>query len=350
MKGNILNINIPILSIVIVTNDRKEDLRNLINSILKQKSIDKKLFEIIIVNNGKEIIDLIKSYEKKLNIRYIKNDKNLGASKGRNIGVRNSKGKYILFLDDDNYLQEKFILKDIVEKDIRLLEENNEIGAIRYATEYPIYKTGKRIGYKYTVCELDIKTKKYYDLVRNIELLRKNSVYFYLNHFATCGVLIKKEAFEKINGFDENMFVYAEDIDLSIRLWINNYKVVLNPWIIIRHNETPKKRNNLWREYQMTKNQILMLYKNYPLFLFFLYLLNWLTIQSILSYKNLKQKEPNISFLQMYFEFLKGAFHAFKLIFSGKIKRKPMSYKLWKYIRFEIPKENIKILKEKGLL
>jgi GT2 family glycosyltransferase len=67
-----------------------------------------------------------------------------------------------------------------------------------------------------------------------------------------------KHSTDEINGFDENMFVYAEDIDLSIRLWINNYKVLLNPWIIIRHNETPKKRNNLWREYQMTKNQILM--------------------------------------------------------------------------------------------
>ncbi|WP_423792413.1 glycosyltransferase family 2 protein [Methanocaldococcus indicus] len=339
-----------LLSIVVVTNNRKEDLKNLLDSILTQRNVDRDLYEIVIVNNGEDIIDLIKNYEKKLNIKYINNNKNVGASKGRNIGVKNSNGKYILFLDDDNYLQNENILKSIIEKDIGLLEKNDEIGAIRYATEYPIYKNGKRIGYEYAVCELDKKTKKCYDLANNINLLKKNSVYFYLNHFATCGVLIKKEAFKKINGFDENMFVYAEDIDLSIRLWINNYKVVLNPWIVIRHNETPKRRNNLWREYQMTKNQILMLYKNYPLFLFFIYVLNWLTIQSILSYKNLKQKEPNISFLQMYSEFLKGTLHAFKLIFSGKIKRKPMSFKMWKYIRFEIPKENIRILKEKGLL
>jgi len=242
------------------------------------------------------------------------------------------------------------ILKNIIEKDIKLLERDNKIGAVRYATEYPIYKDGKRVGYEYAVYELDAKTKKCYDIANNIELLKENSIYFYLNHFATCGVLVKKEAFSKINGFDENMFVYAEDIDLAIRLWINNYKVLLNPWIIIRHNETPKKRNNLWREYQMTKNQILMLYKNFPMFLFIFYIINWLTIQSLLSYKNLKQKEPEISFLQMYREFLKGAKDAIKLISAHKIQRKPMSYKLWKYIRFEIPKENTKILKEKGLL
>ncbi|ACX71938.1 glycosyl transferase family 2 [Methanocaldococcus vulcanius M7] len=340
-----------LLSLVVVTNNRKEDLENLLDSILNQKDVERSLFEIVIVNNGEDIGDLIKKYEKKLNIKYIKNNGNLGASKGRNIGVKNSKGKYILFLDDDNYLQDEYILKNIIEKDIELLEKDNKIGAIRYATEYPIYKNGKRIGYEYTVCELDTKTKKSFDIPNNIKLLKENSIYFYLNHFATCGVLVRKEAFEKINGFDENMFVYAEDIDLSIRLWINNYKVLLNPWIIIRHNETPKKRNNLWREYQMTKNQILMLYKNFPMFLFLFYTINWLTIQSILSYKNLKQKEPDITFLQMYREFLKGTKEAFKLIFiQRKVKRKPMSFKMWKYIRFGIPKENIKILKEKGLL
>jgi len=342
--------NNTLLSIVIVTNNRKEDLTYLLDGTLKQKNVDSDLFEIVIVNNGEDIINLIKNYEKMLNIKYIKNDKNVGASKGRNIGVKNSNGKYILFLDDDNYLQDENILKNIIEKDIKLLERDNKIGAIRYATEYPIYKDGKRAGYEYAVYELDAKTKKCFDIANNIKLLKQNFIYFYLNHFATCGVLIKKEAFEKINGFDENMFVYAEDIDLSIRLWINNYKVLLNPWIIIRHNETPKKRNNLWKEYQMTKNQILMLYKNFPMFLFIFYAINWLTIQSLLSYKNLKQKEPEISFLQMYNEFLRGTIDALKLIFTNKIQQNPMSYGLWKYMRFELPKENIKILKEKELL
>ncbi|WP_456374044.1 glycosyltransferase family 2 protein [Methanocaldococcus sp.] len=337
-----------LLSIVIVTNNRSEDLKNLLDSIVYQ-DVNKELFEIVIVNNGDDIEYLITRYKNYLDIKYIKNPKNLGASKGRNIGVKDSCGEFILFLDDDNYLQNNNILKEIIEYDIKLMKESQDIGAIRYATEYPIYKNGKRVGYEYAVYELDVKTKKYCN-INNIKLFKKHEVYFYLNHFATCGVLIRKEAFEKIGGFDENMFVYVEDIDLCIRLWINNYKVLLNPWIVIRHIETPKSRNYLWIEYQMAKNQILMLYKNFPVLLFLFYTIHRLTLQCVIGYKNLKNKDPHISFLSMYINTLKGLKDAFKLIFTHNIQRNPMSYRLWKFLRFDISKENLKILKEKGLL
>ena len=48
-------------------------------------------------------------------------------------------------------------------------------------------------------------------------------------------MIIRKEIFEQLHGFDENFFVSFEDVDLGWRTWINGYKVVVNPKSIVYH-------------------------------------------------------------------------------------------------------------------
>lgn len=81
-------------------------IKRALDSINVQLGVDFSEIGIIIINDASDVIisdKLLKSY-KKLNIKYLKNDKNLGAGLTRQRGIDESKAKYITFLDADDYL------------------------------------------------------------------------------------------------------------------------------------------------------------------------------------------------------------------------------------------------------
>ena len=92
-----------LVSIVIPYYKKKEYIKQSINSVLNQTY---KNFEIIIIYDDDELTDF--NYLKKIvksdkRINLIKNKKKLGAGLSRNKGIKLSKGKYIAFLDSDDY-------------------------------------------------------------------------------------------------------------------------------------------------------------------------------------------------------------------------------------------------------
>lgn len=58
---------------------------------------------------------------------------------------------------------------------------------------------------------------------------------FETNWASGCCLLINSHFFEKVNGFDPNYWMYLEDVDLSWKAWINDYKVLQNPRAIVNH-------------------------------------------------------------------------------------------------------------------
>jgi len=112
------------VSVIIPTYRRSEFLTRAINSVLQQTY---KNVEIIIVDdNGVGTADQIETEESLKNvfggeehIKYIKNEKNVGASQSRNNGVANSCGEYICFLDDDDVY-----LPDKIEGQLKFMQDN----------------------------------------------------------------------------------------------------------------------------------------------------------------------------------------------------------------------------------
>ncbi|ASE57936.1 glycosyltransferase family 2 protein [Staphylococcus saprophyticus] len=112
-----------LVSIIIPTFNREPELlKRSILSILYQSY---KNFEILIIDDNYDIEYSNKIYYtiQKFNderIIYVKNKNNIGGAKSRNKGIEIAKGKYISFLDDDD-----FYLKDKLEKQIDFLENNS---------------------------------------------------------------------------------------------------------------------------------------------------------------------------------------------------------------------------------
>ena len=105
------------ISVIIPTYNRGNLIGNSIKSVLNQTY---KNFEVIVVDDGstdktKEVVDIFKDER----IKYIKLSQNTGASNARNIGIKNSNGKYISFQDsDDIYYPDKLEtqFKNIINK------------------------------------------------------------------------------------------------------------------------------------------------------------------------------------------------------------------------------------------
>jgi len=135
-----------LVSIVIPYYKKKKFIKQAINSVLNQTY---KKFEIIILYDDNELSDLnylksIVKSDKRINL--IINKKNLGAGLSRNKGVKLSKGKYIAFLDSDDYWSKNKLKAQIAFMNInkhsishttyQIVNRNNEKIAIRRARSF----------------------------------------------------------------------------------------------------------------------------------------------------------------------------------------------------------------------
>ena len=109
-----------LVSVIIPYYKKINHIRKTLNSVLDQTFQD---FEIIIIYDDVNLDDLnvieefIKNNHK---IKLIKNAKNLGAGRSRNIGIQNSTGKIIAFLDSDDYWD-----ANRLQKQIKFMMDNN---------------------------------------------------------------------------------------------------------------------------------------------------------------------------------------------------------------------------------
>lgn len=213
--------NDPLVSIIIPTYNRANCVGNAIDSVLKQTFTD---YEIIIsddcsTDNTQEIIFNYMSINS--NIKWFKNSVNSGPSLTRNIGISNSKGMFIAFLDsDDEWHPHK------LERQIRkILNSNDDFGLCITGSCYKI--NGKhRMHYANPNWETD-----------SFKKLLLGELFI-----STPSLLIKKKCLYDVGLFNPSLRV-MEDYDLLIRL-LFRYRVAVIPdcLTIINYKVTTKKR------------------------------------------------------------------------------------------------------------
>ena len=101
------------ISVIIPVFNREKYIARCLRSLLNQ-SIPRNEYELIVINDGskdktKEVLDFFKDGFKE-EIKIIENEKNLGLPASLNIGISSSKGKYIVRVDSDDYVNKNFLL------------------------------------------------------------------------------------------------------------------------------------------------------------------------------------------------------------------------------------------------
>jgi glycosyltransferase involved in cell wall biosynthesis len=186
------------ISCIIPTCDRKELLNITLHSVIKQTISP---HEILIINNGNEIIDYkyldIKNPEK-FNIKIFNLPKYAGLAQALNFGSSISSSEYLAFLEDDDLWEENYIKK--------LLESLTDEYKV-YVTRIDILKNGKIERYKNAKGKINLKNLFRFNPGINISNL-----------------CVNKKALFSISGFDP-MINVGVDKCAAIDFLLNGYEI-----------------------------------------------------------------------------------------------------------------------------
>jgi len=212
------------VSVIIVTYNNEYHIKDCLKSIYNQFQ-GKFSFEVIIVDNSStdRTVELIKNNFKEVKI--IKNDVNKGYGYANNIGAKSAIGKYLIMMNPDTIVSKLFI-----EHLIDPLTKNNKI----ITTPKVLIYNGNLIN----SCGLILHfTGLGFTRGYKLDKSQFNTIETVNGIFGCCFAL-KKEDFNLIGQFDTNIFLYGEDTELSWRSHIKNFKIVLVPKSVLKHDYT----------------------------------------------------------------------------------------------------------------
>lgn len=232
------------LSIVIVNYNVRYYLLNCIASILASDTSFE--YEIIVVDNASVdgSIDAVKEIFK--DVKVIANKINVGFSKANNQGFRIATGEYVLILNPDTLLQ-----NDTLDRCINYMKLNQDVGAlgVRMIDGNGKYLQESKRGLP-SIANSFFKFSGLYKLAPHSKILNG----YYAGHVdrdQTSEIEVLTGAFfftklkvlKQLEGFDEDFFMYGEDIDLSKRILDLGQKIVYLPETRIVHfkGESTKK-------------------------------------------------------------------------------------------------------------
>ena len=197
----------PRISIIFPSFNGERFLNRNLDSIKNLINLDE--IELIIIDNNSSDSSrrIIKSYKNDLNIKLIEKNLNLGFAKASNMGALNAKGEFIFITNQDVIFPKQFFQKLI--KIYDKYKKNREIiispalvfegGGIHYFGAKNHF-----LGFSYTP---EIRQK-----LPQKKIIKKTQ------RFSGGTLFIKKKLFLEVGGFDNRLFMYCEDTDLSLRL------------------------------------------------------------------------------------------------------------------------------------
>ena len=208
------------ISIVVAIFNRKDELFELLNSLIAQTDKD---FEVIIVDDGSfvDLLPTVETFKEMLNIQYFKKA-NSGPGLSRNYGANRAKNDWLVFVDSDVIVEKDYI--ENIKKNLEKTDCSAFGGADKAHKGFNLLQ--KAISYSMT----SVFT------TGGIRGSKKAVTRFQPRSF---NMGVNKEIFLKIGGFSEMRI--GEDPDLSMTIWENGYQTAFFDDIGVYH----KRRTDL---------------------------------------------------------------------------------------------------------
>jgi hypothetical protein len=209
-----------LISVIVLNYNGKGFLNSCLSSLASQTYSD---FEVIVVDNGSRDGSPEYIEENYPWVRLAKNDENLGFAGGTNVGIRAAKGEFIITLNNDSRADSRFI-----EELIKPMADP-EVGVCAAKMLFPdgrINSAGICISRSGAAWDRGMfePDRGQYEFVEEV--------------FGACAgaALYRREMLDEIGLFDEDFFLYLEDVDLAFRARLAGWKCIYVPGARVIHH------------------------------------------------------------------------------------------------------------------
>lgn len=209
------------ISFIVLNYKSEQYLPGCVQSL--EKSVGNLSYEIIIINNDSEQISSITPSD---TVKIVNNNTNEGFAKACNQGANIASGNTLFFINPDT---EVFfgtfdkLLENFSDESVGIIAPK----LLLPSGEVQPWSSG------FSVTLLDI-LRNNFGWIRNKKLWNKDSSVF-VDWTSGAAFAINKDLFENVSGFDENFFMYFEDVDLCKRISKLKKKILVSPSMQILH-------------------------------------------------------------------------------------------------------------------
>jgi glycosyltransferase involved in cell wall biosynthesis len=244
----------PYISIIIPSKDNYKYLNRCLESIFEETNYPN--FEVIVVDTGSKDPQVLSYYDKlqkgidKLKVVNWHSKSGFNFSAACNAGAKEAKGEYLVFLNNDTKVLDGHWLRDMLEH-----AQRPEIGAVGCKLFFPD-RTIQHAGV--VLSKRDVAFHPFYGLNEKTDIFSN----IYINNIrnvaavtAAC-MMVSKKKFNEIGGFDTNLRVTYNDVDLCLKLLDKGYLNLYTPYTRLVHYEsksvgnitTEKRDKSEWQE------------------------------------------------------------------------------------------------------
>ncbi len=205
----------PLVSVVILVWNGWPDVGRSVASVLRQ---DYAPLEIIVVDNASQDGSLARLQERYPDLRYLRNPRNLGFARGMNIGIAATRGKYVIALNQDAFLEPRF-----AGALVSALEEDPSLGAGSPAVKVTGVSPGPSSGEERVEIGYQLQKR-----MRGVAARRGADPQYVLGPSGSCPffrrAMLEDVALGPGQYFDERYGTGGEDIDLYLRMRLRNWR------------------------------------------------------------------------------------------------------------------------------
>jgi GT2 family glycosyltransferase len=230
------------ISVIIVNYRSWKHLTNCLNS-LNVIVLEKFNLEVIVVDNFSNDRLFGKYKQKYTTVKFIENSGNNGFANGCNLGAKNSSGNYLLFLNPDTIASKEALIEML-----NLSKNNNDYGIVSCSQINPQGKRENEIRLFPTLETLFGITRAIYKKKHQKKLnkqFEKSKEIIFPDWVSGSVIFMSKPWFNKVNGWNEDFWMYFEDVDLCKRITEANGKIVVSRKAEIIHNHGGASRLNI---------------------------------------------------------------------------------------------------------
>lgn len=249
----------PCVHIILINWNRLHDTLECLDSLAK---LEYPVSRIVVVDNGSSDDSQEVIVREHPNVVLLENDRNLGFTEANNIAIQYSLengADYCWLLNNDTVVH-----KEALTHLVAAVRDKPSIGVaspkILYHATNRIWFAGNKLSLSYGR-PLQLGHRGF-----GCDDTGQYDAQTELGFCSGCSMLVCKEVFEQVGLLDNDYFAYYEDLDFSLRVKRNDYRIVLVPEAIVWHKEASSSNGRISpvRWYLLARNRWLFMRKNGP--------------------------------------------------------------------------------------